>query len=275
MEIERTEKYLKITQKQRIEEILKRFDMDQAKPQPTPMIDPKRKKFDNINNQPTDKEKLQQIVGALTWISKRTRPDIAFAVNYLARKTQPTEDDLVTAKRIMRYLKGTIDHGLTYDTTATLEGYVDADYANDPSRHSTTGYIFMLNGGPVSWSTRKQPVIALSSTEAEFIAITEAVREANSLSKILTELNIKHQPITINEDNQSAIKLTTTKNHHEKTKHIDIKYHYIKHEISNNKIQIKYKPTEIQIADNLTKALNFIKIQHFNNLMNLTKKNQK
>jgi hypothetical protein len=127
----------------------------------------------------------------------------------------------------------------------------------------------MLNNGPIAWSTKKQPIIALSSTEAEYVALTQTIKKVKSISNILTELNINHKPITIYNDNLSTINMTTHLNHHERTKHIDIKYHFIINEINRSTIILQYVKTEHNLADTFTKPLQRIKHNYFNTLMNI------
>jgi hypothetical protein len=127
----------------------------------------------------------------------------------------------------------------------------------------------MLNHGPIAWTTKKQPIVSLSSTEAEFVALTQTIKKVKAISNLLTELNIKHKPITIHIDNLSTINMTTHPNHHERTKHIDIKYHFIINEISRNIFHLEYIKTEHNIADTFTKPLQRIKHNYFNSLMNI------
>ena len=140
---------------------------------------------------------------------------------------------------------------------SSLLGYSDADWGGDLStRKSTSGYLFKLCGGIVSWKTKKQPVIALSSTKAEYIALCSATQEAVWLRRLLESIGFAQQePTTTYEDNQGAIALSKNTKNHAQTKHIDIRYHYIREAIEKNNIMLEYCPTEQQTADILTKGL--------------------
>jgi hypothetical protein len=157
-----------------------------------------------------------------------------------------------------------------YFTNPTkITAFSDASYADDTNRNSTTGFILMLNNGPIAWSTKKQPIIAPSSTEAEFIALTQTIKKIKSVSNTLTELNITHKPLIVYIDNLSTINMTTHNNHHERTKHIDIKYHFIVNEVKINTVTLKHIPTDHNLADAFTKPLQRIKLNFFNNMMNI------
>lgn len=152
-----------------------------------------------------------------------------------------------------------------------LVAFSDADWASDKeTRKSNSGYIFMLNGGTISWKCQKQSCIALSSTEAEYVALSETCREMIWLKKILRDFGIRNkQPTILNTDNQSAMKLTWSENFSDKTKHIDLKHHYAKLMHQEGKINLQYVPTEHNIADLLTKPLEGIRIKYLRELANL------
>lgn len=181
------------------------------------------------------------MIGSLLYISINTRPDIAAAVCILAQKTSnPSNEDLNELRRIFKYLQATVNYKLPLncdDNINTLYGYCDANYGEDKiDRKSNSRYVFKLNGAIISWSCRKQKLVALSSTEAEFIAVCEAVKEINYLKNILAEVDqIQPQPIILYEDNQSTIKMLKNEKISQRTKHIDIKYHYA---IANQQIDV-------------------------------------
>lgn len=201
------------------------------------------------------------MIGSLLYISINSRPDIAAAVCILAQKVScPSKEDLNEVKRVIKYLKGTINYKLPLkceDKNQLLYGYSDADYGeNRIDRKSNSGFIFKLNGAIISWSCKKQQLVSLSSTESEFIALCEAVKEASYIKNILFELNrIQSEPIVLYEDNQSTIRMLKNEIISQRTKHIDIKYHFVKDAITNDKIDIQYCPTETMLADIMTKAL--------------------
>jgi len=137
-----------------------------------------------------------------------------------------------------------------------LIGYSDADWAGClDDRHSTTGNVFLLSGGAVSWASKRQPVVALSTSEAEYIALSSATQEAVWLRRLLTELGASVSPVVLMEDNQSAIALAKNPIAHARTKHIDIRYHYICEAVQDGLIELQYCPTNEMTADLLTKPL--------------------
>ena len=143
------------------------------------------------NSEYMDIELYQSAVGKLLYLSIRTRPDIAFAVSSVARYTaKPTVDHLKAVKHILRYLASTVNHGLLYSRSSSdCLGYSDSDWGGDlDDRMSTSGFVFHIRGGPVSWQSRKQSCVALSKSEAEYIALTSAAQEAVSLCQLISEL---------------------------------------------------------------------------------------
>ena len=141
------------------------------------------------------------------------------------------------------------------DDTDTLIGYSDADWAGDVNdRKSTSGYLFMMSGAAVSWKSRKQTCVALSTAEAEYVALAGAIQEATWMRQLLDDLhNGQVEPTVILEDNQSAICIAQNPQYHSKTKHIDIKYHYVREKVSDSTVELRYCPTSEMIADVLTK----------------------
>ena len=192
-----------------------------------------------------------------TWL------DIAYACSSVAQFTQnPDPEHWKALDRIFCYLYHTIDHSVTFGNVAQdeldLVGYTDANWGEDTTtRRSTGAYIFTLNGGPVSWSAKRQATVALSSTEAEYIALCQACREAVSLRELLTELGYHKRATTIriHVDNQGAIALGKNANFHKRTKHVDIQYHYVRECVSNKWITTPFLPTKLMLADGLTKPL--------------------
>ena len=171
-----------------------------------------------------------EALGALQYLSVATRPDITYAVSILARFSQnPGITHWNALKRVYAYLKSTRDLWLTFGgEKAKLQGFSDADGMSQEDRHAISGYVFMLNGGAVSWSSKRQDTISLSTTEVEYIALTHVAKEAILFKNLLSEI---FAPITtliqINSDNQSAIALNKDDRFHARTKHIDIRYHFI------------------------------------------------
>jgi hypothetical protein len=168
-------------------------------------------------------------------------------------------------KRVFRYLLGTKDWKLVYGATdGGLEGYTDADGSSQEHRHAISGYVFLINGGAISWSSKKQELVTLSTAESEYVAATYAAKEAIWLRRIIGEVfQPLTEPVTLYSDSQSAIALTKDGSYHARTKHIDIRYHFIRFVVQNKSIKLIYCPTEDMTADILTKALPNIKAKHF------------
>ena len=199
-----------------------------------------------------------------------TRPDISFAVSALSQYcSRPNEEHYTAAKRVLRYLRGSTHHGITYNGNSatgdgtecqpTLHGYCDSDYANDRSdRRSFTGYAFYLGNAVVSWQSRKQPTVTLSSTEAEYMAASEAVKEALWWRSFVQSLGLGYdsdKATCIKSDNQGSICLTKNSGSHSRTKHIDVRHFFIRDEVERGSIRFEYVPTAQMAADVLTKAL--------------------
>ena len=212
---------------------------------------------------PEDLEDMQNVpyqraIGSLMYAATSTRPDIAFAVAILSQfMRNPGHTHWEAVKDVIRYLKGTADFQLTLGTSDTgLEAYVDADWASQPHRRSISGYTVYLHGSPIAWSARKQSLVTLSTTEAEYIALTAVAREVLHLQVLLEEIyGPVSSPIPIYCDNQGAIALASKTRFHARTKHIDIRYHFVRHLIRTRILDLSYCPTEENVADIFTKAL--------------------
>lgn len=248
---------LKIHQRSYLEKILKRYNMEDCKTISTPM-DVNVKLVKSTEKDVKDYP-YKEAVGSLIYLMIDSRPDIAYSVGKLSQFMDAYDKTHWTAvKHILRYLKGTLDLGITYreDGTNELQGFCDSDYAGDQeTRKSTSGFIFMLNGGAVSWSSKLQRIIALSTTEAEYISLAEATKQSMWLRQLLADLNQNQNAIQINCDNQGALKIVQNPTNHQRTKHIDVRYHYIREMQQNGIIDVQYLATEKQLADILTKPL--------------------
>lgn len=257
-----------LDQENYIEQILKRFGMSDCKGANTP-IDTNINFFNTEGSTVCDVNlPYQKLLGCLMYLAVLTRPDIAYAISFLSQFNNCyTEEHWKCAKRVLRYLQNTKAHSLIFSRDSDnshVEGYVDADWASDKNdRKSYTGYVFKLSGSAVSWKSVKQKSVALSSTEAEYMALSEATKEAIYLRSLLSELIGKLECIVIFNDNQSAQKLSTNPVFHERSKHIDVRYHFIREAISENLIDIKYMQTDEMIADVLTKGLQNVKHNKF------------
>jgi ribonuclease HI len=171
---------------------------------------------------------------------------------------RPTTAHWAVAKGVLRYLAGTKDYGITYGGIGQIKviGYCDADYAGDiDTRRSTTGYVFTIGGGAVSWSSRRQATVAASTTEAEYMAAAAATKEALWLRKLATDLHINSDTITIYGDNQGAIKLLKNPIASQRSKHIDVVYHFARERVARKEVEFIYIRTEEMVADMLTKPV--------------------
>ena len=200
------------------------------------------------------------VVGSLMYAMLCTRPDICYAVGLVSRyQSNPGEAHWKAVKRILRYLKGTMDYSLCYQgKDLLLRGYTNADWAGDvDERKSTSGFIFLLGNSAISWSSKKQTCVALSTMESEFIAFSSTVQEGVWLKRFLDHLKVtsSKEPVTIMSDSQSSIAYTKDPKFHSKTKHIDIKYHYVKDMVARGEVNLKYISTHDMIADPLTKVV--------------------
>ena len=249
-----------INQSAYIQSLLKKYGMENSKPVLTPIEVNCILEKAVDDSDLFDLETYQSAVGSLMYLSTRTRPDITYAVCNVAKFcTKPTRTHWSAVKRIFRYLRGTDDLGILYskDTTRSCVGYSDADWAGDRNdRKSTSGYCFLLGSGLISWRTTKQSCVALSTAEAEYVALSGAAQEAVWLMSLFKDLHFdKKDPMLIYEDNQSAICLAKNPKNHPKTKHISIKFHYVRDLVASDQIEVKYCPTSDMLADIFTKGL--------------------
>ena len=263
----RPKRLLGITQETYIKNILKRYNLSDCKPMDTPVMKGVLLSTDMGPKTPQEKERMRHIsyssaVGSLMYAMMCTRPDICYAVGLVSRfQSNPGLEHWKAVKRILRYLKGTASYVLCYGGSDTrLIGYTDADWGGDPDeRKSTSGYAFLLSGGAVSWCSKKQSCIALSTMEAEYVAATTASQEAVWLRRFLKHLGVisnAKEPVTMYCDSMAALAYIKDPKYHGKTKHIQIRYHYVRDISSKGKIVLRHVSTSSMLADHLTKAIN-------------------
>jgi transposase InsO family protein len=279
LQIERnpSESLLRLHQRPYAERILQEFGFRDSKPVSTPMLEHSLLTHEG-NVDITLQKWYRKVVGSLNHLATHTRPDLAYAISCLSRHLEnPNKDHEAAAKRVLRYLNGTLDTGITFQCRSNepmVFGYSDSDWAGDAeTRRSTSGYAFFVAGGLVSWTSRRQSIVTLSSTEAEYVALTETFREAAWLRGLLTELGFEKsslEPLLVLEDNQSTIQLTTNHANSNRTKHVDVRNHYCRQEYNSGHVDIQYVPTDLQTADGFTKPLKPIKWQHFLSLLRLS-----
>ena len=208
-----------------------------------------------------DATEYRSMVGSLRYLV-HTRPDISFAVGYVSRfMEKPRQEHLAAVKHLLHYIAGTVDFGIVYPKLSNgnnkLMGYSDSDFGGDiDDRKSTTGVIFFMGEMPISWQSQKQKAVALSTCEAEYMAGAAGACQAVWLARLLGDImgaNIQ-QPV-LKMDNQSAIALSKNPILHDRSKHIDTKFHYIRKCVDDGRICLDYVSTQEQLADVLTKSI--------------------
>jgi hypothetical protein len=241
-------------------EILSRFGMENCNKVCSPIV-PGCRLSKNESGKATDASEYKQMVGCLMYLLA-SRPDLAYSVCLVARyMDRPTEIHVAAVKRIMRYLKGTLSYGMLYkaddNKNLCLIGWSDSDYAGDlDDRKSTTGYLYMLGSGAISWSSKKQPIVTLSTTEAEFVAAASCACQGIWLRNVLDFLKQKQQGCTIIYcDNSSSIKLSKNPVMHGRCKHIDVRFHFLRNLTKDGVIELVHCKTDEQLADLFTKPL--------------------
>ena len=251
-------KTISMSQTKYTKEVILRFGMENSKPTKTPLdgsVKLKKAESEEVNDENLP---YQNLIGSLMYLAVSTRPDISYAVSALSQfNTNYGKEHWNAAKRVLRYLNGTSEYKLVYKPTKKmLEGFVDADWAGcSDDRRSYTGYAFILAGAAVSWEAKKQRTVALSTTEAEYMALAEGSKEAIYLRSFLQELEMEVPKVVLFNDNQGAGELVKNPIFHSRTKHTDIRHHFIRDAYEQQKIEPKYMRTEDMTADILTKAL--------------------
>jgi hypothetical protein len=267
IEITKSDNSITISQEKYIDKILERENMSDANPVSMPM-DPNIKIQSNPDgNEGSKSNHYAKLLGELQFLTNATRPDIAYAVNKLASYTaNPSLQHVGALKRILRYLKGTKNYGIIYSAkpqnirelqnSNLFYGYADAAYADTDDYKSTSGYVFLVGGGAVTWRSKKQTTIALSSTEAEYISLSEAGREACWLRSLYEELGYTQIiPNIIKGDNNGSIAMAQNPQFHKRAKHIATRWHWIRDLVQNKIISIESCRDPDQTADIFTKPL--------------------
>lgn len=263
IEFRRNEKVITMNQTKYLEKILEKNDMQSCKPVPTPCVEkalpiPEQQDQDcHVTN-----EKFRSIVGSLIYCATCTRPDLQFAVSYLSRflNEKVTKSRWNEVKRVLRYVKGTLNYELIFrKCDIRLKGFCDSDWAGSLNRKSTSGLCYALgeSSGLISWSSQRQSVVALSTCEAEYIAMASAVQEGIYLRQLISDLacaDVSKSNVMICCDNQGAIALAENPVYHKRSKHIDVKFHFIREHVGKD-FDVTYLPSEKMIADFLTKPV--------------------
>ena len=270
---------LRLSQSSYIAKILERFQMSDSSPTATPMAQQSSKPPSDDSKPLSDDVPYRSAIGSLMYLMICTRPDLGFAVGRLSQYCEhPLKMHWNAVKRIYRYIKGTQDMGIVYDAKSTpssetsVIGYCDSDWAGcSDSRKSTEAYVFLLTGGAISWRSKKQSIVALSSCEAEYISACTAAKEAIWLSNVLQNLlgTKSPSPITVLMDNQGSIKSAQNTSINARNKHIDIRHHFVREAVAKKEVALAYCPTTDQVADILTKPLLRVLFQKFRSLMGI------
>ena len=270
---------ISLSQQSYIEQILTRFGLEESRAATTPLepgidLTPDSPSVSPTLLTPSEKTKYREMIGSLMYVSVMTRPDITFAVSTLSQYLEtPHSTHLKAVTRVFRYLLGTKGIQLVLGgSQCKITGYSDADWASHLHRHSISGFVYFIGGGIVSWSSKKQPIVTLSSTEAEYVALTHSSKDILWIHKFLSELSTIFSfdlPTTLFCDNQGAIRLSKDSTFHARTKHIDIHFHFIRQTVSSGNVSLKYCPTSDMIADIFTKSLAHVKFAKFRELLGL------
>ncbi|WVZ92355.1 hypothetical protein U9M48_038428 [Paspalum notatum var. saurae] len=247
--------------------------MTYCNPCSTP-VDTQAKLSEDAGAPIADPTAYRSLAGALQYLTF-TRPDITYAVQQVClHMHDPREPHLTALKRLLRYLRGTVDHGLLLHRSSSTElvVYTDADWAGCPdTRRSTSGYAVFLGGNLVSWSSKRQPVVSRSSAEAEYRAVANGVAEASWLRQLLAEL---YSPLAkstlIYCDNVSAVYLSTNPVQHQWTKHVEIDLHFVRDRIAIGDVRVLHVPTTFQFADIFTKGLPSSTFSEFRSSLNIS-----
>ncbi|XP_047328669.1 uncharacterized mitochondrial protein AtMg00810-like [Impatiens glandulifera] len=260
-----------LSQEKYIEDLLNKFNMIQCNPISTPMA--LNEKFQvNDDDEKADSTNYRKLIGSLIYLN--TRPNITHSVSLLSSLNEPSQIHFAAAKRILRYFKGTKTQGIEFkrESECKLVGYTDSDWAGSiNNRKSTSGYIFCLGTNVISWSSRKQKYVALSSVEAEYIVCTDEACEAVWLQRNLKNMKFEQcEPTIIHCDNMSAIVMTKNPVFHARSKHIELRHHFIRDLVTQEIISMKFIKTEDQPADIMTKAVTIDKFDKFKKKLKIT-----
>jgi hypothetical protein len=257
--------------------VVKRFGQYNAKPIKTPLPAGYKPKANLGLANSQQISYYQSIIGSLLYLALGTRPDIEHAVIMMSQfAANPSEEHIQRSLHIVKYVAGTLDSKITYhelNEDGFPEGfaaYADADWAgNIIDRRSVTGYIITLAGGAVSWKTARQKTIAHSSTEAEYMALSDCCKQVSWIQELLKELNQKINTMALYADNQGSIFLGSHPVQESRTKHMDIRYHYIRECVDLGKVELYYIPTQDQLADIFTKILPYPRFKILRNKLGL------
>ena len=273
IDFNQSEGEVRMNQKRYISKILEKFGMSECKSRSTPC---EQKLNLDGDEELSDSRRYREVIGSLIYVMTCTRPDLSWIVSKLSQYlSQPKQQHMMAAKHVMRYLKCTINKELCYKKSKEalkLVAYSDADWAADlRDRRSTTGYcVGLTEKGPVvSWKSKKQPTVALSTCEAEYMALAATTQECLYLIQLLNGMDseCKYVPVKILEDNQGAIALSKNPVNRQRCKHVDIRFHFVRSALNDGNITIEYCPTAEMVADVMTKPATKFKLEQFRHFL--------
>jgi len=243
-----------------IKRILEKFNMAHSNGAPTPLeVGHSLNRQETLDTEPVEDVPYPEALGSLLYCATGTRPDIAQALSILSKYSrEPRSQHWQAVKRVFRYLRSTTDYGLLYRKIENpkVVCYSDADWAGDQdNRKSTSGMVTFLTSGPISFRAQQQSVVALSTTEAEYIAASEAVKDLIWIQRFVKELKLDVAKSLLLCDNESALKLIRNPEFHQRTKHIEIRFHFIREKFEEGKFDLEHICSKDQRADVFTKAL--------------------
>jgi len=278
MEIHQCSLGIFVSQKKYVVDILKRFKLESCKEVATPLAQ-NEKISKNDGEQLEEPSAYRSLVGSLLYLTA-TKPDLMFPAGLLSRfMSSPSNVHMGVAKRVLKYIRGTADLGILYSKSrgVKLSGYADSDWAGSvDDMKSTSGYVFTIGSGAICWNAKKQEVVAQSTAEAEYISPAAAANQAIWLNKLLADLGQgQSSPTELYCDNKSTIAIAQNPVQHGRTKHINVKFHSIREVEKNLLVKLHYCPTEIQLADIMTKALPKARLEFLRMKLGLSKANLK
>jgi hypothetical protein len=278
IEYDKQAQTIKLSQKKYLQRVLKRFGMENCNSKRQPIA--KDHKIQNDNLQPLDEaEKLRYlaIVGSLTYAIQGTRPDLAFSVSYCSRfLAQPAKQHMEILKSVLRYVKGTLDYGITYKVTATkgLTVYTDSSFNSSiegRDSKATSGWVAFLAGGPIAWSSKRQSCVTTSTTEAEYVAQCNAVKFIAYMAQFLHELRLPvySLPITLYGDSHGAAALALNPTTRGRSGHIDIALHYQREKVEDGLVRMESVASTENAADGFTKPLSGESFARFTQMLRI------
>jgi len=261
-----------VSQEKYAKEILKKHKMADCNPVSTPM-EPgaKLSKFDG--GERVDASKYRSLIGSLRYLTS-ARPDLSLSVGIVSRfMEEPVYSHWKALKRILRYIQGTVSLGLFYSTVEDykLVGFSDSDWCGDiDDRKSTSGYVFFMGNTAFTWLSKKQPIVTLSTCEAEYVAASWCVCHSIWLRNLLSKMELKQPGATVIQvDNKSAIELAKNPVNHERSKHIDVRFHFIRDHVKEGNVELVHVASQDQVADIFTKPLPTVLLERCKKLLGM------